>query len=153
MSYTKIVPSAECYRGQFNETRGNKEFVQLRNVLCNEFADYVIARMCGIATSTFTKIKLGYYQPTSAQLTSLRNVTNNICDALADLTKKTASTDNVKSVCTRKSNEYVVSPSVQSEKVTKVTDHEETRVITTDKNTVTINVPANFGGNITINVN
>lgn len=153
MSYTKIVPSTECYRGQFNETRGNKEFVQLRNVLCNEFADYVIARMCGIATSTFTKIKLGYYQPTSAQLTSLRNVTNNVGDVLADRTKKTVSTDNVKSVCTRKTNEYVVSPSVQSEKVTKVTDHEETRVITTDKNTVTINVPANFGGDITINVN
>lgn len=144
MSYTKVVYSNdnECFNGQYNENPGNKEFVRLRDILSDDHCDYVIADMCDIAASTFSKIKLGYYKPTNVQLTALRHaVKTKVLQVIA---------------CARDGNAYVPSPATQDESV-KPTDSESTVVkkvkSTTDTGKViVINVPANFGGSITINV-
>lgn len=157
MSYTKVVYSNdnECFNGQYNENPDNKEFVRLRNILSVDYRDYVIADMCGIATSTFYKIKLGYYKPTNVQLTVLRHVVKTKgFKVKADSKTSQQPVDNT--ACTRDGNAYVLSPVTQDESI-KPTNSEPTVVkqvksTTGTGNAIVINVPANFSGSITINV-
>lgn len=158
MSYTKVVYSNDnqCFNGQYNDNPDNQEFVKLRDVLSAEkYCDYVIAEMCDIAASTFSKIKLGYYKPTQVQLTALRYAVKK--RALKSKADSKDTQPSVGSACTRDGNAYVTSPVAQKDEVIKpITDSKPTvnkpaKPADTDK-AIVINVPANFSGSITINV-
>ena len=158
MSYTKVVNSNdnECFNGQYNENPDNKEFVRLRNILSDaDYRDYVIADMCDIASSTFSKIKLGYYKPTNVQLTALRYAVKTK-GFKVKVDSKTSQQPVDNTACTRDGNAYVLSPVTQDESI-KPTNSEPTVVkqvksTTGTGNAIVINVPANFSGSITINV-
>lgn len=161
MSYTKVAYSNdnECFNGQYNENPDNKEFVKLRNVLSDDYCDYVIADMCAIAASTFSKIKLGYYKPTGVQLTALRYaVKRSGLKAKVDNTEVQQPVDTNTTTCTRDGDAYVLSPETQDENIKPITNSEP--VVTKQVKTtagaagksIVINVPANFSGSITINV-
>lgn len=157
MSYTKVAYSNdnECFNGQYNENPDNKEFVKLRNVLSNYYRDYVIADMCDIAASTFSKIKLGYYKPTGVQLTALRYAVKR-CGLKANVEEVQQPVDTT--TCTRDGDAYVLSPVTQDENIKPITNSEPvvSKQVKTTAGTagkaIVINVPANFSGSITINV-
>ena len=158
MSYTKLNCSTdnECHKGQYNDNADNREFVQLRDVLSAErYRDYVIADMCDIARSTFSKIKLGYYTPTPVQLTALRYAVKRCgLNSKPNIKDRELSVD---SKCTRAGDAYVSSLVVQTDETKKPTVNSKklsvNKALKTDSKTIVLNVPTNFSGTITINVN
>jgi len=118
-----------AFRGQYNHTRCNKKFVKLHETLSSKYRDGVIANKLSIPTSSFSKIKLGYFYADADILQSMsRLVKSEVRPSILDIKE-------VK----------MHGKSVLGESTT-------VKKSAAKKKSVVVNIPLNFVGDITINV-
>lgn len=133
-----MLKSEYQYRGMHSHTRSNKEFVKLRDQLIKHYRDYQMADKLGIPRSTFSKYKLGYFQPTSRVLVALRMLVNGRFNTEKVVPSKKVSVNTV--------------PPAVTETTVKHVNGKGNKQNHNGRRNVVVNIPAEFNGSVIINV-
>lgn len=149
------------YRGKFDGHTKNKQFIRLYEKICDTYADQEIAKQINVPSSSFSKTKLGYFIASRSQIRALKSIVDD-------------ETRMARSMKPRKRKHYKSSPSADNDTVTPIANdsvkvskpQEDVTKIKmegvkvrqrrskagSEFKSITINIPKNLTGEITINV-